>query len=125
MAHSIKEAISISRGFSLEALPELEEYVNQFGYAKRNRITVYTIRFLHFISHPNMDEFIEMCTPPFYQYVQRNRKLPKYEYILLFDDVINDFENDCTSMSEQNTTQFYYGGKLQPLFLYALVNSSY
>lgn len=94
VVHSIKEAIFVSRGFSLEALPELEEYVNQFGYAKRNSITVYTIRFLHFISHPNMDEFIETCTP-FYQYVQRNRKLPKYEYILLFDDVIKDFENDC------------------------------
>jgi len=100
---SIKEAIFISKGFSLEALPELEEYINQFGYSKRNNIALYTVRFLHFINHTNAAEFIEKCTP-LYQYVQRNRKLPKYEYILLFDDVITDFENTC---NEHEHAKYY------------------
>ncbi|ASJ54547.1 hypothetical protein BP422_13850 [Brevibacillus formosus] len=91
----LRQACIVSRGFSPEYLSELEELILDSGYGKKSHLSRVVVDFLQFYQTEHCTKFIELCSQ--YTHMKsRVRDLPKYQDILMFDYLLNDYFEKCS-----------------------------
>ncbi|KRF55459.1 hypothetical protein ASG98_00040 [Bacillus sp. Soil531] len=86
----LKESIHLSKHFNENSLDNFLQEISELGFNKRSRLSLAVINFLNFINHPRKEKF-NSSLKKFIKYSYKNRKLPPYQSVLLFDEIIQDF----------------------------------
>ncbi|MDE8674455.1 integrase [Priestia aryabhattai] len=97
---SVYESIIVTKGFKINYLSELEDYISKLNYAKSNNLASATVQFLLFTPIASAEEFINTCTQ-FYNNIQKSRELPNYRHILFFDEKLNHFVAEASNFEKE------------------------
>ncbi|MEX2462147.1 MAG: integrase [Paenibacillaceae bacterium] len=93
--NKLKQIVFLTEGFKLEKLNLLEEFIHQATKHVRLSVADAVIDFLNYYILPIRDSYIDACLP-FTGRITSIRSLPPYQDILLFNEVIERFSNECS-----------------------------
>lgn len=97
---SVYESITVTKGFNIIYLSDLEDYIANLNYAKSSLLASSTVQFLSFTPINFSEEFMDVCIQ-FYNSIQKSRELPNYEHILFFDEKMNQFLEEANSFERK------------------------